>query len=461
MNTINQQESDPVDLDFVQSIVRYSIALFLSLFVPVLYLSLIRHFYFSELWLENLSYLANDVPGYVKIREEHAFGIHYFGDYLLPHFWTEAPNPWLDHEIVTYPPIAIEIFRFFGTLPYKTGLVAYEALLVVSLIAPIAVATRKIGTALSITATMLFGFLAGPTIISLDRGNIVGLLPILYFIFGLSVLRGYWKTAAVAVVAATSLKYFPFVLSLILLSERKFRMWSATFATSLVLVFGILYFYPGGFLESVNGLVRGALPFVSDDTSDFSCYNTSYVSGIWRTLTFLGLGGAADWLASNALLTAILVTVVISAIVVFGVCPLWSKVVLTMCLSTIVTPTVYSYSLNWVIAALAISFVGAQITTRDNENCRELVFAGLQNEAVTRRVLRIFVISDHGLVKVTVTALVIMLVPWPFAIESSVALGCRTSIIGLVAFLGVSVIVLANLLHWISKRQEFSKQFHD
>ncbi len=454
-----EKSLDPHQLEGTRSIVLYSITVFLCIFVPVLYVSLIRHFYFSELWLENLSYLANDVPGYVDIRSEHAFGIHYFGDYLLPHYWAEAQNPWLDHEIVTYPPVAVEMFKLFNVFPYRSGLIAYELLLAFSLVAPVAIATRRIGAQFAIPAVLLFGFLAGPTIISLDRGNVVGLLPIIYFVFGIAVLNGRWRLAVTAVVIATSLKYFPFVLSIVLLSQMKIRLWIVSVLGSAMLVFGILPFYPGGFSDTVNGLVRGALPFVSEGSSNFSCYNTSYVSGIWHVLMFFELNTPANWIATNALLVAMFVTLIFSFIILFGACPLWSKVVLAMSLSTVITPTVYSYSLNWTISALAIAFVGSQVTTASTRTGRNLSESELCQENNPSLSSNLTKFSDQGLLRVTVTALVVMIVPWPFAIETTLVLGCRTSIIGIVAFTGVSLIVAANIVHWYFNGTKNSQSF--
>ena len=327
-------------------------------------------------------------------------------------------------------------------------MVIYEALLLICLVAPIAIATKKLGLKAVVISTTLLGCLAGPTIGALDRGNIVGLLPILYFMFGYFIISGRERFASVAVILAVSIKYFPIVLLSIFLSLRKIWLLIATLVWSLFLTVGVTFFYPGSFALTLKGLFLGAQPFIDRDASRFSCFNTSYSAGLWHMLKFFGFESSANWITKNSLIFAIGMSALVTLFLVLCKIPLWSKLVVALSITTMITPVVYSYSMNWVIAALGIALLPNQKSwnrsneTGEPEKARESSKPSAKSIHEHERVLKL----------VTLSCLVLIAVPWPIAIRQTVELGCTTSIIGVVAFISVSLILLCNVLFAILQR---------
>jgi hypothetical protein len=454
---------DDFDLKSAESNLTFALSAFLILLIPILYFTFARHFYYLEPWIDNFSYKSadgpaySDGPAYAELKSEKAFGIHFFGDYLTPNRWVESNNPWIGREVVTYPPVAIEIFRVISIFPYKIGLVAYEALLMICLVAPIAIATRRLGLRAAIISTSLLGCMAGPTIAALDRGNIVGFLPILYFIFGYFIISGRERFASVAVILAVSIKYFPIVLLSIFISLKKIWLLMATLAWSLFLTLGVTFFYPGSFVQTLKGLFLGAQPFIDGDMARFSCFNTSYTAGLWTMLKFFGFESSANWITKNSLIFAIGMSAMATLLVVFCKLPLWSRLVVALSITTMITPTVYSYSMNWVIAALGIALLPTQKSWKKSNKTVEPEQARETSKPSSKPIPE----RERALKLVTLFCLVLIAVPWPIAIRQTVELGCTTSVVGVVAFISVSLILICNVVFSILQRNVNSLEKND
>jgi hypothetical protein len=102
---------------------------------------------------------------------------------------------------------------------------------------------------------------------------------------------------------------------------------------------------------------------------------------------------------------------------------------------TFILPTkIYSYSFNFALASLAIfiylSLEDTQEVTLKNKNIVE----------EKQKMNKTKVISND----LALFSIILLLVPWPFAIPSTVLDGCRTSIIGIIGVVSFTLLIIAS-----------------
>jgi len=432
------QISNETDKSNTRDLLVFGVGLFISIFVPVIYFASARHFYYEQPFLDNLSYKPNDGPGPVEI--DSAVGIHHFGDYLLPHYWTRSGNPWLDNPTVTYPPLAIEVFRLFSVFPYKVGLILYQLTMTVCMVFPIFHSLRKLGTSHLVFGVGILGLLSGPVVNALDRGNIFGLLPIMYYFAAISIIRRSWLKASMFIAIAASIKYVPIALSILLLAQRKY-VW---FLFTCLLTGGGLVvmsaLYPGPLKSTLTGIYKGAVPFISSSPSEFLCYNTSYVASLAQISNLLGFDELTNFVLLHSSMLAISVSGIVAMLVVVSKLPTWIKVVLTMSLTTLLPPKIFSYSFVWVIAAVGIVLFSSSYNLKNMQ--RDNLNYGEQR--------------NFKFQKVSLGLLVPILVPWPIAIPATSDLGCRTSIIGIIGLVMTTILIAFAIKEALAIQKEYS-----
>ena len=352
------------------------IALTVSISALLTIYGAIRAFYYQSSFLAPIAYTTDERPTAERLSlllevqpEQLLVGIHTFFDFLVSYHWGTLSNPWLEGgEVlpVNYPPLAMAFMEIWALFPYKTALAIYLPLMALALIAPVWIALQRTHWSLQLLATGVV-LLSGPAIASLDRGNTQGFIPILLFAFGVLALSGRWGWASVFLVLATSLKIFPALLLFVLVAERKWR----AFFTSVAALIGIhtLGFlpYPGSPMSSFESWFSSASGFLArDNLAGFLEDNASFVGGLAHWAMFLGFAPVASFLADYGSFIAILVT----AYAIFLVF-LRTRLSLTVRLfavfmtSTTVLPVAYPYTANWVIAAVALIFLGAAPALRD------------------------------------------------------------------------------------------------
>jgi len=432
------QISNETDKSNTRDLLVFGVGLFISIFVPVIYFASARHFYYEQPFLDNLSYKPNDGPGPVEI--DSAVGIHHFGDYLLPHYWTRSGNPWLDNPTVTYPPLAIEVFRLFSVFPYKVGLILYQLTMTVCMVFPIFHSLRKLGTSHLVFGVGILGLLSGPVVNALDRGNIFGLLPIMYYFAAISIIRRSWLKASMFIAIAASIKYVPIALSILLLAQRKY-VW---FLFTCLLTGGGLVvmsaLYPGPLKSTLTGIYKGAVPFISSSPSEFLCYNTSYVASLAQISNLLGFDELTNFVLLHSSMLAISVSGIVAMLVVVSKLPTWIKVVLTMSLTTLLPTKIFSYSFVWVIAAVGIVLFSSSYNLKNMQ--RDNLNYGEQR--------------NFKFQKVSLGLLVPILVPWPIAIPATSDLGCRTSIIGIIGLVMTTILIAFAIKEALAIQKEYS-----
>jgi hypothetical protein len=153
-------------------------------------------------------------------------GIHYFSDYSAQVIAAHLNNPW--SEANTYPPFAVLIFKLFGNLPSQAGLILWLALSAVTMLVPLLLAR---GSGLNFSQNILLVLiicLSAPYVGTLDRGNIVFVLPILLALFYFMTTKGLLRSAGLILGTASAIKIYPLLICIYLL---KHRLWSTAIWT--------------------------------------------------------------------------------------------------------------------------------------------------------------------------------------------------------------------------------------
>ena len=124
------------------------------------------------------------------------FGVHFFGDFLLPLRHSELALPYDTPGIVPsyYPLFAKVVLKPFLLFDYQQALVLFLLVTLVGLLVPIWVmlVPRSIPERLFLTVPLL---MTGPMIVVFDRGNLQGLVAAAALIGMVGLLRGH-NTAA-------------------------------------------------------------------------------------------------------------------------------------------------------------------------------------------------------------------------------------------------------------------------
>lgn len=330
--------------------------------IAVLY-GAFRAFYFEGSFLQALSYVSDERPfteivgGLLGLTPaDSLFGIHVFGDFMMPYYWASLDNPWLQQavEAVIYPPGALVIFKAFTFVPYQAGLVLFEAVLVLALTAPMILASRGRRWSERVLLVLVLGVLTGPSLATLDRGNIQGLLPLLLFGFVTAVLRQRYGWASAFIIAAASIKLYPIVLVLVLLGLHKWRQ--AVWAVGGTVIVNLLAvpLLSDNLWPSLRLAFLNPLGWAERSFEQFMSYNVSMAGGVAHVFAMGGLGSAATWVSSHAMVVSLIALLLIAPLVVSQRLELWVRITLAMLLMTAAMPVVFPYALNWVVAAAAL-----------------------------------------------------------------------------------------------------------
>ena len=196
MKTINKLRKSLDNQIKKVDLVVYALILFQILFALNFLAGLVYQFYLQVPINDLVSYKAYDLPGYqILVPDLKPFGVHFFGDFLLTYNWTYLPNPWQSPVNVNYPPLAIEFVRLFRPFNYTFAVSLYISLLFVFLVIPFAYLAIKFRQSKFVLLFLSVGLLNQPLLSTLDRGNVIGILPILLFFAGLFFMNSKYSMA--------------------------------------------------------------------------------------------------------------------------------------------------------------------------------------------------------------------------------------------------------------------------
>ncbi len=147
-----------------------------------------------------------------------AIGVHFFSDYLaMIDLNNSVGDTRFSHP---YPPFAILVFKIFSFLPYKLGLFFWLFLLLCLMFFPVLKALQSLQINSKLVYTIVLIGISYPLIATMDRANIIGLIPFLLFCSYLQYSKGNFNLAAVWLAIAINIKIYP-ILILLMLANRK------------------------------------------------------------------------------------------------------------------------------------------------------------------------------------------------------------------------------------------------
>jgi hypothetical protein len=282
------------------------------------------------------------------------------------------------------------------------------------------------------------GLLNTPLLSSLDRGNISGYVASFMFFGGYFLLKDRIYLAAFFIAIAAAIKIYPAILFLIFLSTRKFAALIFGLLVSALLFFGTFLLYTGSYLDTLKSFILSIRFFTSPDSNSINCMNISYIGGLSDWLKILDYNYLNQLVLGHFFQIQIILLFISSFLIFSKNIELWLKIVIGMSLTVTIPTLQYPYTMNWAIAALAITLF---VSNGKNTSTTE--------EFPTETSL--VSVDSSSLKKLTAAMLILLLVPWPFALPPSVT-SCSTSILPLIFFAAYSIFISCLLVREIKLR---------
>jgi hypothetical protein len=234
---------------------------------------------------EWISWIANDGNAGIPF----AFGQHYFGDYLTMHDVSRSRN--LSAFDNSYPPLGVIPFWLISGFPYRIGLLIWFIVLLVSLLSPLLATFPRMDKERSVAAIIVLGVVTVPTISVLDRGNSVGLLTGLFFIFYYFGRQNKDWQAGLALGVAVGMKIYPLVMIPFLIVKGKYKQAVVALSSSIFLnLVALLVWSKGNYLESISYIIAR----IRDVEQTFPSGHGMYVSSSQILINLLNKFGIAD-----------------------------------------------------------------------------------------------------------------------------------------------------------------------
>jgi len=211
-----------------------------------------RTSYYGNLFTESLSFYVND--GWCNF-ETQGLGIHCFGDFGT---WRSADlsvDLFLGINAANNPFVLLLGFPY-QFLPYQIGAQLNSLLLFGSLTAPLFIETRSSQLAERIGIILFIGVWNIGTIATIDRGNHIGFVVLLLYLYLRAVQQQEWNKAIIWLGVLACLKWWCFLFVIPLLARKK---WACAFKagmTSAIITYAALGLFPGSLLFKVQQIFQ-------------------------------------------------------------------------------------------------------------------------------------------------------------------------------------------------------------
>lgn len=300
------------------------------------------------------SFSGPDGPlGYATSVNPDRFGVHTFGDFLLPRWQSELSSPWFIHDpaqgpLNNYLPFTMAVFWLYSHFSYWPSFVAYLLLPLLLLVVVIwkALSFQTVSEKVHFISTCVF--LTFPFISLIDRGNIqiylTSILVLSLFLYA----RKHETWAAFALGFAIALKGYPIFLIALWIKARRWKDVLVAGTTSVVLTVLPLLFYDGGVTRNLSRIVRNVR--INEDlyAADSLAFNNS-LRGCLLTLSrikWLGLGDVFHSMYNNFTLVFVVLLVIVAATLMFLKVDQIEIVVISTVLMSIYVDFVGGYALS-------------------------------------------------------------------------------------------------------------------
>jgi hypothetical protein len=309
--------------------------------------------------IENIvSFYANDQIPMPQGVTPQSFGVHIFGDYTLMYWVARAidvtqpqffDTPWLPTTYLFFSP--------FTLLPFWAGLLIMMVFMTISMSLPLIreLRIRKSGFSDVFSTLVFLVFLTAPFITTIDRGNIVGILPIFLYLYFKFIDSGDDFGAGLTLFLACLIKPHAMIFGIALIHAKKYKVFINTlrvFVGSVVAGFAYSGGAPFGGLKQV---VR-----MSEEITNFSpYYRGNSLSSVLAGLSILfedkSTVGFETWIFQNRnIISTVLIVVVGVLVCQKRIIPTTVRLLLLILLFPVGTPISNSYTSVTIFVFLAL-----------------------------------------------------------------------------------------------------------
>jgi len=231
-----------------------------------LFATIIGTYISSYFQIPLISILSFNVADGWCTAETQGVGAHCFGDFYYTLTFLDQSNPW-STTVNPYPPVALLIFKPFELLgelfpSSQFALFCYLGFLIASILSiPIHLFfTKKMSISYSILVGMLI-LSSTPTVVGLDRGNLVVLcMPIIYFFLHYE-REGDIKRSFIFWMALVLIKPQFALLGIIFLRNANVKSAFSRLALGFSLFCASFLIYPTRIIENLNAYLKQLVSF--------------------------------------------------------------------------------------------------------------------------------------------------------------------------------------------------------
>lgn len=259
------------------------IYIMLSLTSITVFFSLFLSSYKSFNLLQNISFLSQD--GWC-LREKPRIGVHCFGDFGFPiHQILQSRDVWDIEPPSNYTPLVTIIFGEFSKIVENLGwnfaFTLYILMIAVPIWSVILIALRHLEPLTRLVISYLLAFLSPAVLITLDRGNSVGLIVFpLYMFFNKLQTDSKWGTAGWGVLAISIRPQCALILILLLISKKYRDLFKVLVGTSAAYIVAFLLWDYSNLTANVTGFLRSLIGYANLNIGTIWPYNYSFSNAL-------------------------------------------------------------------------------------------------------------------------------------------------------------------------------------
>jgi len=241
--SVNPADETPKSIGLSQVLIVFGgISMTLTL------LSAMRASYHGQLFTESLSFFIND--GWCDYKTQ-GVGIHCFGDFGTWRSVELSPDAFLG-VLATGHPLVLLLGLPYQVIPYSLGAVLNSFLLFAATIAPLVITTRSLLLVERVAIIVFFGVWNIGTIATLDRGNHIGFVGLLIFLYLDALQKQKWGSATFWLALIACFKWWGILFVVPLLALRMWRYAVRSGILAIGITYASLGFFPGPLLFKVE-----------------------------------------------------------------------------------------------------------------------------------------------------------------------------------------------------------------
>lgn len=261
----------------------FTICIMLTLTSITVFLSLFLSSYKSFNLLQNISFLSQD--GWC-LREEPRIGVHCFGDFGFPiQQILESKDVWSVNPPSNYTPLVTimfgELSKIVQNSSWNVAFVLYLSTIAILIWSVIIIALRHLKPINRVVMSCLLGFLSPAVLITLDRGNSVGLIVLpLYMFFNRLQNNSKWSTVIWGAVAISIRPQCALILILLLISKRYRDLLRVSIGTIGAYALAFLLWNNSKLIENSTGFLGSLIGYANLNIGSIWPYNYSFSNAL-------------------------------------------------------------------------------------------------------------------------------------------------------------------------------------